>query len=173
MVSPSSVPHPDPVPNPIRRNPHPDSGSLPSRGHRPGPTIVGMHLIDRSPGGFIFAANAVLYAVVLLETWMLTTGSIVVMFLMMLVIVAVAGLLARFIMDLMGSEEYVDRRSATRRPSAARARRHDDDSAGSRSGSAARSGAGASCGAPAGRITTTATTSAPSAKPRPTTKASR
>lgn len=66
-----------------------------------------MHLIDRSPGGFIFVANAVLYTTVLLETWMLTTGSIAFMFLVMLVIVAVAGLLARFIMDLMGSEEYV------------------------------------------------------------------
>lgn len=68
---------------------------------------MSMHLIDRSPGGFIFAANAVLYAVVLLETWMLTTGSIAFMFLTMLVIVAVAGLLARFIMDLMGSEEHI------------------------------------------------------------------
>jgi Na+-transporting methylmalonyl-CoA/oxaloacetate decarboxylase gamma subunit len=66
-----------------------------------------MHLIDRSPGGFIFVANAVLYATVLLETWMLTTHSIAFMFLVMLVIVAVAGFLARFIMDLMGSEEYV------------------------------------------------------------------
>jgi hypothetical protein len=74
---------------------------------RSGPDDEGMHLIDRSPGGFIFLANAVLYAVVLLETWMLTTGSIAFMFLVMLAIVAVAGLLARFIMDLMGSEEYI------------------------------------------------------------------
>jgi hypothetical protein len=66
-----------------------------------------MHLIDRSPGGFIFLANAVLYAVVLLETWMLTTGSMAFMVLTMLVIIAVAGVLARFIMNLMGSEDYV------------------------------------------------------------------
>ena len=66
-----------------------------------------MHLIDRSPGGFIFVVNAVLYATVLLETWMLTTGSIAFMFLTMLVIIAVAGVLTRFIMSLMGSEAYV------------------------------------------------------------------
>jgi hypothetical protein len=66
-----------------------------------------MHLIDRSPGGFIFVANAVLYTTVLAETWMLTTGSVVAMTAVMTMIIVIAAYLARFIMNLMGSEAYI------------------------------------------------------------------
>jgi len=65
-----------------------------------------MPLIDRSPGAFYAVVNAVLYSTVLLETWMLTTGSMLVMIGFMGLIITMAGLLCRFIMDLMGSEEY-------------------------------------------------------------------
>jgi hypothetical protein len=65
-----------------------------------------MSLIDRSPGGFIFVANAVLYFTVLMETWMLVTGSALFMIGVMALIVTIAGLLCRWAMNLMGSEEY-------------------------------------------------------------------
>jgi len=66
-----------------------------------------MSLIDRSPGGFIFVANAVLYFTVLMEAWMLFTGSALFMIGVMVLIVAIAGLLCSFIMNLMGSEAYI------------------------------------------------------------------
>jgi hypothetical protein len=66
-----------------------------------------MSLIDKSPGAFIAAVNAILYATVLLETWMLTTSSLAVMGLFMALIIVLAGMLCRYIMDLMGTEEYI------------------------------------------------------------------
>jgi hypothetical protein len=66
----------------------------------------GMSFFDKSPGGGIVAANAFLYGTVLIETWMLTTGSLFVMGLVMALIIAMAGLLCRYAMSLMGSEEY-------------------------------------------------------------------
>jgi hypothetical protein len=67
---------------------------------------AGMSLIERSPGGFVFVANVVLYATVLLETLMLVTGSPLFMVGVLALIVAVAGLLCRFILNLMGTEAY-------------------------------------------------------------------
>src|SRR4051794_18640651 len=66
----------------------------------------GMSLIERSPGGFVFVANVVLYTTVLLETLMLVTGSPLLMVGVLALIVAVAGLLCRFILNLMGTEAY-------------------------------------------------------------------
>jgi hypothetical protein len=66
-----------------------------------------MTFIDRSPGGVIIAANTLLYATVLTEIWMLTTASLFVMGTVMALIVVMAALLCRFIMNLMGSEEYI------------------------------------------------------------------
>ncbi|HET6507813.1 MAG TPA: hypothetical protein VFG42_13570 [Baekduia sp.] len=65
-----------------------------------------MSFFDKSPGGGIAVANAILYSVVLIETWMLTTGSLFVMGLVMALIIVLAGLLCRYVMNLMGSEEY-------------------------------------------------------------------
>ena len=66
-----------------------------------------MSLIDKSPGAFIAAVNAILYGTVLVETWMLTTASLFVMGLVMALIIVMAGLLCRYVMDLMGNEEYI------------------------------------------------------------------
>jgi hypothetical protein len=66
-----------------------------------------MSLIDKSPGAFIAAVTAILYATVLLETWMLTTSSLAVMGLFMALIIVLAGMLCRYVMDLMGTEEHV------------------------------------------------------------------
>lgn len=66
-----------------------------------------MSLIDRSPGGFIFVANAVLYTTVLAETWMLVSGSPLAMAGVLVLILVVAALLCAFIMHLMGSESYI------------------------------------------------------------------
>jgi hypothetical protein len=66
----------------------------------------GMSLFDKSPGGGIVVANVFLYGTVLTETWMLTTGSLFVMGLVMALIIVMAGLLCRYVMNLMGSEEY-------------------------------------------------------------------
>ena len=63
-----------------------------------------MNLIDRSPGGFIVAANAILYATVLAEIGMLVSGSIAAMIAFMILIVALAALLCQFIMGLMDDE---------------------------------------------------------------------
>jgi hypothetical protein len=65
-----------------------------------------MSFFDKSPGGGIVAANAFLYGTVLTETWMLTTGSLFVMGLVMALVIVMAGLLCRYVMALMGSEEY-------------------------------------------------------------------
>jgi hypothetical protein len=65
-----------------------------------------MSLLDRSPGGFIAVANTILYAVVLLEIWMLTTASIAAMALTIAVIVVIAGLLCRWMLHLMGPEDH-------------------------------------------------------------------
>jgi hypothetical protein len=65
----------------------------------------GMSFLDRSPGAFIAAVNAILYATVLTEVWMLTTGSLAAMGLVMALIIVMAGLLCRYVMDLMGSED--------------------------------------------------------------------
>lgn len=66
-----------------------------------------MSFIDKSPGAFIAAVNAILYGTVLVEVWMLTTSSLAVMGLFMALIIVLAGFLCRYIMDLMGSEEYI------------------------------------------------------------------
>jgi hypothetical protein len=66
-----------------------------------------MSLIDKSPGAFVAAVNAILYGTVLVEVWMLTTSSLAVMGLFMALIIVMAGFLCRYIMDLMGSEEYI------------------------------------------------------------------
>lgn len=71
-----------------------------------------MSLIDRSPGAFIAAVNAILYATVLIETWMLTTSSLVAMGLFMTLIIVLAGVLCRYIMGLMGTEEYISGQDA-------------------------------------------------------------
>jgi hypothetical protein len=73
---------------------------------RPRSEDRGMSLIERSPGGFVFVANVVLYTTVLLETLMLVTGSPLFMVGVLALIVAVAGLLCRFILNLMGTEAY-------------------------------------------------------------------
>jgi hypothetical protein len=65
-----------------------------------------MSLLDKSPGGFMAAAFAILYGVVLAETWMLTTDSLVAMGAVMALIVAVSGGLVRWMGALMGSEDY-------------------------------------------------------------------
>ncbi len=68
---------------------------------------LGMNLIDKSPGAFIAAVNAILYATVLVEVWMLTSSSVAAMGAFMALIIVMAGFLCRYIMDLMGSEEYI------------------------------------------------------------------
>jgi hypothetical protein len=70
------------------------------------PDHQAMSLIDRSPGGFIFVANVILYVTVLMEALMLVTGSPLFMGGVLALIVVVAALLCRFIMNLMGSEAY-------------------------------------------------------------------
>jgi hypothetical protein len=65
-----------------------------------------MNFLDRTPGGFIFVANAILYAVVLVEIWMLTTGSIAAMVATMVLIIVAAGLLCRWVLNLMGPEDH-------------------------------------------------------------------
>lgn len=65
-----------------------------------------MSFFDKSPGGGIAVANVILYATVLTETWMLTTGSMFFMGLVMALIIVLAGLLCRYVMNMMGSEEY-------------------------------------------------------------------
>ena len=65
-----------------------------------------MSLIERSPGGFVLVANVVLYTTVLLEALMLVTGSPLFMVGVLTLIVTVAGLLCRFILNLMGTEAY-------------------------------------------------------------------
>jgi hypothetical protein len=65
-----------------------------------------MSFFDKSPGGGIVVANVLLYSTVLIETWMLTTGSLFVMGLVMALIIVMAGLLCRYAMNLMGSEEH-------------------------------------------------------------------
>lgn len=85
---------------------------------------LAMNLLDKSPGGFMVVANAVLYSVVLAETWMLTTSSIVAMGAVMAVIIAVSGGLVRWMGRLMGSEEYAlgEPAKATAAPAPAPAR---------------------------------------------------
>ena len=70
------------------------------------PDALDMSLLDKTPGGFITVANTVLYGTVLAETWMLTTDSLVAMTAVMGLIIAVSGLLVRWMGNLMGSEEY-------------------------------------------------------------------
>jgi hypothetical protein len=65
-----------------------------------------MSFFDRSPGGGLAVANAILYTTVLIETWMLTTGSLFVMGLVMALIIVLAGLLCRYAMHLMGAEDH-------------------------------------------------------------------
>jgi hypothetical protein len=65
-----------------------------------------MSLLDRSPGGFVAVANTILYAVVLLEIWMLTTASIAAMAFTLAVIVVIAALLCRWMLRLMGPEDH-------------------------------------------------------------------
>jgi hypothetical protein len=79
------------------------SADFPAPAH---PDHQAMSLIDRSPGGFIFVANAILYVTVLMEALMLVTGSPLFMGGVLALIVVVAALLCRFIMNLMGSEAY-------------------------------------------------------------------
>jgi hypothetical protein len=66
-----------------------------------------MNLIDRSPGGVIIAANALLYGTVLAEIGMLTTASLFWMGAVMALIIVMAAALCRFIMHIMGDEEYI------------------------------------------------------------------
>jgi hypothetical protein len=79
------------------------SADFPASAH---PDDPAMSLIDRSPGGFIFVANAILYVTVLMEALMLVTGSPLFMGGVLALIVVVAALLCRFIMNLMGSDAY-------------------------------------------------------------------
>ena len=65
-----------------------------------------MNLVDKSPGGFLVATFAFVYGVVLVETWMLGTASLVAMGATMALIIALSGVLVRFMNNLMGSEEY-------------------------------------------------------------------
>ena len=81
--------------------PAPVVGSPPRDDH------LGMNFIDKSPGAFIAAVNAILYGTVLVEVWMLTTSSLAVMGLFMALIIVLAGLLCRYVMDLMGTEEHI------------------------------------------------------------------
>jgi hypothetical protein len=66
-----------------------------------------MSFLDRFPGGFIVLANAFVYATVLIETWMLTTGSVVAMGALMALIIALSGVLCRFIMNLMAADDDI------------------------------------------------------------------
>jgi hypothetical protein len=70
--------------------------------------LVGMSLVDTSPGGFIAVANCVLYATVGVECWMLTTGSLVAMAGMLALIITLSALLCRWAMRLMGPEDAAD-----------------------------------------------------------------
>jgi hypothetical protein len=75
-------------------------------GDRAGTDHLGMSLLDRSPGGFVAVANTILYAVVLLETWMLTTASMAAMVMTMGVIIVVAAWLCRWMLNLLGPEDH-------------------------------------------------------------------
>jgi len=65
-----------------------------------------MSLLDRSPGAAITLANVVLYSVVGVEVWMLSSGSIPFLVATLALIASTAGLLVRWMMDLMGPEEH-------------------------------------------------------------------
>jgi hypothetical protein len=65
-----------------------------------------MSLLDNSPGGFIGAANCVLYGTVGVECWMLTTNSLLAMAATMALIITTAGLLCRWMLRLMGPEDH-------------------------------------------------------------------
>lgn len=65
-----------------------------------------MSLIDRTPGGFITVANIVLFGVVALEAWMLTTGSALAMYATLALVVAVAGALCVWMSSLLGPEDH-------------------------------------------------------------------
>lgn len=65
-----------------------------------------MRLIDRFPGGFITVAAIIVYATVGLECWMLVTGSIPFMGVVMAIIIAAAGLMVRWMSELMGPEAH-------------------------------------------------------------------
>ena len=65
-----------------------------------------MSLLDKSPGAIISLAIAVVNGVIQAETWMLTTASMAALTAVMALIIVTAGLMARGIMSLMGSEEY-------------------------------------------------------------------
>jgi hypothetical protein len=80
-----------------------------------------MTFIDRSPGGVIIAANTLLYATVLTEVWMLTTASLAAMAAVMTLIIVMAALLCRYMMTLMGTEEYLAGEAPAPAPVAAQA----------------------------------------------------
>jgi hypothetical protein len=69
--------------------------------------LEAMNLLDKSPGGFIVLACFVLYSTVLVETWMLTTASLVAMSATMALIIGISAVMCRAVMRLMGSEEYI------------------------------------------------------------------
>jgi hypothetical protein len=65
-----------------------------------------MSLLDRTPGGFIALANVILYSVVLVECWMLTTASIAAMVATLTLVIVVAALLCRWMLNLLGPEDH-------------------------------------------------------------------
>jgi hypothetical protein len=65
-----------------------------------------MSIIDRSPGGFIVVANAILYGTVLAETGMLISGNVLLMGAVLALIAVLAVGICAFIMQLVGSEAY-------------------------------------------------------------------
>ncbi len=65
-----------------------------------------MNLLDRSPGAVITLANVILYSTVLIECWMLTTGSLAFMVATMGLIISIAAFLCTWMMRLMGPEEH-------------------------------------------------------------------
>ncbi|QEC50372.1 hypothetical protein FSW04_24160 [Baekduia soli] len=67
-----------------------------------------MKLLDRSPGGFIIAANAVVFGTVGVEVWMLIIQSVAAMIFTMILIAMIAALLCRWMMSLMGPEGHLD-----------------------------------------------------------------
>ena len=67
-----------------------------------------MKLLDRSPGGFIVAANAVVFGTIGVEVWMLIIQSVAAMIFTMVLIGMIAALLCRWMMSLMGPEGHLD-----------------------------------------------------------------
>jgi hypothetical protein len=63
-----------------------------------------MSFLDETPGGFIAVANLILYGVVGVEIWMLTSASMAAMIATLALIIGVAALLCRWMNGLLSTE---------------------------------------------------------------------